>query len=164
MYDTQAAQVHLPGGKVLTLPVVWLASGHGEGGRHGWRETLRQPAGIKRRSRVDSLSSLRDWTHRLGTFVSSAVVPLADKCQTVAEVDRLMNPEGADASPFRQYINALVVAKAAGNPRYQALVAEWRSKTPAGYMQDRLNAIVAALQTQGSTLYRRQRGTWHAMP
>ncbi len=127
----------------------------------GWpldMEKVADMAGVKRfgdqpglsgRSRVDSLSGLKDWAHRLGAFVSSAVVPIADKCQTVAEVDRLMNPEGADASPFTQYIDALVLAKAAGNPRYEALVAEWRSKTPAGYMQDRLNALVAALQTQG---------------
>jgi hypothetical protein len=101
---------------------------------------------VNGRSRLGSVQALKDWALALEDFMVRAVIPIADQCRTIMGLDGLVNSVAGDESPFRQYPNVLILAKATSNPRFDEISAQWVQTLPEGPSREKVRKLIAALQ------------------
>jgi hypothetical protein len=142
---------------IYSEPLREIADQHAWSGYMLNMEHAAERAGVKRfgdqpqangRSRLGSVQALRGWALALEDFIVRAVIPVADQCRTIEGLDRLVNPQAGAESPFFQYPNVLILARAACNPRFDDISAQWVQAVPEGPSREKVKKLIAALQAQ----------------
>lgn len=73
------------------------------------------------RSRVTGVSGLKLWAGHLADFLASAVIPIAQRCDSIEGLDKLVNASPPSAGPFKKLDSGVPLAYAAKNPRFDEL-------------------------------------------
>lgn len=98
------------------------------------------------RSEVKGVSGLELWAARLADFLAAAVMPIAQRCDTIEGLDQLVNANPPSASPFKKLVSGAPLAYAARNPRFDELAEEWVQSKPAGPARDKIRSLVEQIK------------------
>lgn len=97
---------------------------------------------------VEDPAALNHMVDELRDFLARGVLPFMSGCDSLVDLDRLLNRLPAAESPFVADNIDMLVAHAAKNPELNALIAARRRITPEGYLTERLDEMLAALDTR----------------
>ncbi|MEP7300029.1 MAG: hypothetical protein ABI699_00755 [Caldimonas sp.] len=96
--------------------------------------------------KVDNVAGLQHEVAAMASFLEAAVLPVFDRCDTLATLEEEFNRRPVERNVFGLAAHGLVLAHALKSPRFDALVAEHFAAQPDDWSRGKVEKLVAALR------------------